>query len=537
MAEYVPAESLAFIETNDLVAIAQGVTGTEAWRQLAPPLTAPQELIPYGWSIRLARWTGIGSTEAVLFARSQLAFFFTQAQATASGDTLTIKPLAALVIETHTSQGRMRPAIEKRVEQFARSAYGEAILTRKQIDGVDIAEWKSADNTRRLLLAIVDTVAIVGNDESVVLSCVDVRRGKRASLAANQQLQIMRSQLGAAQSPLFAFVPKTGVKAIIQAWAFARADNGAEAGSIVPIISNAFGNLIDGFAFTSRFDQSGAEDRCRVALATGVTQQLSDDVSPEPLRGKVELPLVPSEATSVTSYRMRNPASFWRKLSTVISSRSDVLTAIASRPLLRGLLEPYGIVEPDIFFSAIGPSVQIVRLDSNRPAVLIASTFDKQSLRKIAEQRLGRAPKIEKVDDAEIMVGADGWSFAFDGEYFLSGPVEAVRRCLDAKARGKAIETQSSFRRSQASLDLTLPIVTLTFSQEVSSTISFVELFSSQERSAFSNNATAIRQAAESLPYSVSVVMIKDDGLEWSSRSSFGLVGSLFTTFAPETSR
>ena len=223
MSAYVPAESLAFIEVNDLIGVANGITGTEAWRVLAPTLGAPPQLIPYSWSIKLARWTGIGSAEAVVLARSQFGLFFTQAQATETANTLTIKPLAALVIETHTSQGRMKAVVEKHVGQFAQRSFGETSITRKYIDGVEIVQWKSPDNTRQLILAVIDTVAIIGNDESVVLRCIEVRRGRQPSLATNQQLQIMKEQLRDSQAPVFGFVPKAGVKAVIQAWAFARA--------------------------------------------------------------------------------------------------------------------------------------------------------------------------------------------------------------------------------------------------------------------------------------------------------------------------
>lgn len=537
MSAYVPAESLAFIEVNDPIGVANGITGTEAWRVLAPPLGAPSQLIPYSWSIKLARWTGIGSAEAVLLARSQFGLFFTQAQATETANTLTIKPLAALVIETHTSPGRMKGVVEKHVGQFAQRSFGETSIARKLVDGVEIVEWKSPDKTRQLILAVVDTVAIVGNDESVVLRCIEIRRGRQPSLATNQQLQTMKEQLRASDAPVFGFVPKAGVKAVIQAWAFARAGNAADAAAIAPLISNAFGNLIDGLAWTSRLDQSGAEDQCRVALAQGVSQQLSDDLTPEPLGDKLDFSFVPAEATSVTSYQLRNPASFWRQLNAVVSSRSDVLTAVASRPLLKAMLEPYGITDPDNFFPAIGPRLQLVRLDNSTPAVLIAQTFDKPALRKLAEQRLGRQPKSESFDDTEILVGSDGWGFAFAGDYFVTGPADAVRRCLDVKARGQAIAANASFTRARSTLDVSLPVVSLTLSPDGPTAVSFIELFSSQERSAFSKNAPLIQPGAASLPYSVSVTMMKGDAIEWSSRSSFGLLGSLFTAFAPERRR
>lgn|SRR5574341_33622 len=537
MAQYVPADALAFIEVNDPASALKGITQTEAWRTLSGPLEAPAQLTPNGWLLGLARWTGIGSSEAVLLARSQVALLLAQAQATESGTTLTIKPLAALVIETHTPQRRMRPAIEKYVAQFAERTYGQPTLTRKQVGEFELAEWSSSDNTRRLVLALVDTAAIVGNDETVVMSCVQVRRGTRQSLATNDQLATARQQLGAEQANVFAFVPRAGVKAAIQAWAISRAGNVADAASIAPLLSNAFGNLIDAFAFSSRFDNLGAEDRCRAFLANGVGQQLATNAVPEPLGTNLDFSFAPASADSVTTYQLRNPASFWSELNAVVSSRADVLAAFASKPLLRSLLEPYGIKDPDSFFPAIDPRLQVIRVERNSQAVLIAAIFDAQALRKLADQRLGRDPKIEALDQAELLIGSDGWSMAFTGNYFLSGPVDAVRRCLETKTLGTSLTTVPAFSRTQRSIDVSLPLISVTIGDDRAAAISFVELFSQRERSAFSENATAIQQAAGHLRYSASVTMLKDDTFEWTSKTSFGLVGSLFTTFAPERSR
>jgi len=109
-----------------------------------------------------------------------------------------------------------------------------------------------------------------------------------------------------------------------------------------------------------------------------------------------------------------------------------------------------------------------------------------------------------------------------------------VRRCLDAKTRGESIASVAPFSRAQSSVDMSLPIFSLSFTDDRASAISFVELFSKQERSAFSTNAATIQQGAASLKYSASVTTIKNGSLSWTGRSSFGLVGSLLTTFTPE---
>lgn len=536
MAAHVPADSLAFIEAGDLTAITQGIEESQAWKQMGPPLNAPASLFERRWLIGLARWTGLGPIDAVLVARSQVALVFTQAQATQSDDTLTIKPLAALVIQTHTSQRRMRPALEGHIEAFARKAYGQPSLTRKQVDGVDLAQWSSADNTRHLVYAFVETLAIVGNDESVVMSCVDVRRGKRPGLSGNLQLAQVRQQLNASTSPLFGFIPKAGVKPIIQAWALSRAGSTSDAATVVRLVSSTFGNLIDAFGWTARFDQNGVEDRCFVALTEGVAEKLKTSAFPEPVNLN-EFSYVPPDIASVTSYRLRNPDVFWRDLNTIVSSHADVLGAIAARPFLRALLAPYGIEDADAFFSSVGPPIQIVRMTNSTPSVLIANSFDRPGLRKVAQMGLGAKPKAETMGDTELLLSTiDNWSAAFDGNSFLTGPADSVRRCVSARANSQSVNSLDSFRRAHAFVNVSAPIMAITFTNDGQAAISFVELFSRHERSAFAANAPAINLASQNLPYAVSVTMMKGDGIEWTSKSSFGLLGSLFTSFAPEKS-
>ncbi len=538
MASYVPAESVAYIEANDLAQIAGSLSKTEAWGALAEALDAPRELISHRWLVSFARWTGIGSAESVLLARSQFAVCFAQPQATESGSTLTIKPLAALIIETHTSQNRMRPTIEKYVDKLARESYGaEVVVIRKQINGADLQEWSTADNSRRLVLSVIDTVAIVGNDESVVMSCLDVHVRKRKSLSEENQFQVARQNLIDSRSAVFAYVPKAGVKLVIQAWVLSRTGNSSEGTSLAPLISNTFGNLIDGLAWTARFDDAGAEDHCFVALAQGVTQQAASASSNDSLKS-IDTSFVPPDAMSVTVYNLRDAKSFWSQLNAVVSSHSDVIGAIASRPLLQGLLEPYGIRDADGFFAAIGPRLEIIHVDQSAPAVLVAETFDQQSIKKIASDRLGVNPRVESVGQAEMVVStSDNWGMAFLDKYFLSGPADEVRRCLEAKTRGESIRNVAAFNRTQSAVDTSLPIFSLSFADDRASAISFVELFSKQERSAFSANGAAIQKGAASLKYSASVTMVKHGSVEWTGRSSFGLLGSLLTTFAPEKTR
>jgi len=536
MAGYVPADCLVFVEANDLVEIGSGIERTDAWKALAAPVGASPGLLPNRWLIRLARWTGFGSTEAALVSRSQIALAFMGGKADESNTTLTIKPLAALVIETHTTQKRMRPVMEKQIEGFAQRWYGQSAIARKQIDGVDLAEWSSSDGTRKIIAAFVDSVVIVGNDESSVLRCVDVRRGRITALSGNKQLADLRRQVGATDASLFGFVTKAGVKPVLQSWALLRAGSAPEAATAAHIFADIFGNLIEGLAWSSKFTVSGAEDRCFLSLSEGIADKLRGSAIPDP-NPTSDLPFAPPEAHSVSVYHVRDVEGLWRELNAAVSSHADIVGAIAARPLLRSLFKPYGIDDPDIFVRAIGTRIETIRLEENSPSVLVAEAFDRQSLRKLAEQQLGPAAKTETIGDVELMLSSsNNWGASFPDNHFLIGPGEMVRQCLQAKTQSKSLSSVDAFRRSQLLIDVSLPITALTFTDDKRAAISFVELFSKQERSAFSTNAVAINQASRSLPYSVSVTMLKDGGFEWTSRSAFGLLGSLVVRFSPETS-
>ena len=537
MAIYAPADCVAFVEADDLVDLADGIGSSEAWTKLAAPLGARSTLLPNRWLIRLARWTGIGSGDAILFARSQFAIVFTGVEETEADATLTVKPLTTLIIETHTTQRRMRSTLERHVEDFAR-AHGQASLVHKQVDGVELAEWSSSDGARHITLAFVGTVAMVANDESSVMRCIDARRGKGASLLGNQQLEHARAQVGAAGAPLFGFVSKAGVKPILHAWALHLFSSNQNATTIAPVFGSIFSNLIEGFAWTSRFTEGRAEDRCFLQLSEGVADKLRVSAVPEDRVPSNEMTFVPPDTYSVSVYHFRDVERLWRDVNATVSSHADVVGAIAARPLLRSLFPPYGINDPDAFVSAVGTRMATIRLDENAPSVLVAGAFDRPSLRKLAQQRLGPTAKTETVGQAELMLSSsDNFAASFADDHLLTGTGDTVRRCLQAKAQTQSLASVDAYRRSERLIDSSLPIIALTFTDDRRPAISFVELFSQSARSAFSTNASSIDQASRSLPYAVSVTMLKEDGFEWTSRSAFGVFGSLAIGFVPENAR
>ena len=280
------------------------------------------------------------------------------------------------------------------------------------------------------------------------------------------------------------------------------------------------------------------EDRCAVTLVEGLADKLRTTFTPLDRFALDDLPFVPPDTHSVSLYHFRDVEGLWRDLNAAVSSHADLVGAIAARPMLRTLLKPYGIDDPDTFVRAVGPHLETIRSDDTSPSVLLAEALDRQSLRKLAQKRLGPRPATETVGDSEMMISSsDNWAMSLADNHFLSGQAEAVRRCLQARAQSQSLGSVDALRSAERLIDFSLPLTAITFTNDQHAAVSFVELFSQQERPTFSMNATAVNQAVRSLPYAVSVTMLKDGGLEWTSRSSFGLVGSLVVALTPETAR
>jgi hypothetical protein len=534
LSNYAPADSLGYVEVNELAEIAGGITDTQAWKSLAQPVGAPTSLTPNKWLIRLARWTGIGSTDTILFARSQVAIVLGGAEGTQEGSTITIKPLTTFIIDTHTSQRRMRATVERHIEELARRLYRNPVFVRKQIQNADLQEWQTSDGTHAIVFTFVDTAVIVSNDEISVLGSIDARAGRRTSLTAAGDLSTARATLDAANAPLFGYVAQTGVKSLLQAFALYRSGPSADAVTASRIFSDTVGGLIKSIGWTTRFVDGGVEDRSSIVLTDGTADKLRSSMLPERAPAITRLPFIPKEIHSLSLYQFRDASNFWADLNATVSSHTDLIGAVAARPMLRALVRPYGIDDADSFARAVGPQIQTVRLEKDSAAVLIAEVFDRPALRKAIAQRFGQSPKTENIGEAELLLSPkDNWAAAFIGNSFLIGPSDLVRKCLQVRDDSLSISSNDRFRKSQQLVDVSLPMITITFTEDQQAAVSFVEAFSNHDRPTFATNAAAIEAATASLPFAVSASLLKAQSFEWTSRSSFGVVGSLATELIP----
>lgn len=545
MAAYVPADSLLYIEANNLPDIVSGIVSTDAWKALAPPAGLSSSLSGIRWLSRAAAWTGIGSADAVVFSRAQIAVTVLALDAAEAGDTLKIKPRAALVIESHTSEARTRHAVEKRVGDFAHRAYGEPQVKRRESDGIQFITWSTKTGERQIVAAVIDTVAVIGNDEAAVRACLSVRRGERPSLMGNKQLEEMRKRLGSSEAVAFGYVSPTGAAKISEVAATAYAAQFSSDTQAQSFAASMFPQLVPKIlgsaGWSTRFVDGVVEDRYFLALQNGLASRLQEPLAATEHRTLSASELLPAETYSITSYNYRDPEAAWRGLNTAISSQLGILGEVFVPRLLEGAFKPYGIDEPGHFLRSIGPEIVTARInDRGASTVIIVAVRDEKSLRELINKRLGANTRSERVGDAELIIAKDAQRGAasFTDGHLVMGSAENVRRCLLARKEAKTLSTAEAFKRS-ASQQATAPNSpsVMTYTNDGMPARAFISAVVAQRVARERNiNHTELERALDRLSYAASETRLNEDGFERKTHSSFGQLGVLTTQFAPESS-
>ncbi|MEP6912356.1 MAG: hypothetical protein ABI923_06360, partial [bacterium] len=532
MTSYVPSESLLYLEVNNLPRIAKGIVDTSKGLSIGAQLKSSPFRVT--WIGRLARWTGIGTTEEVILARSQFAMVILALDATDDQPTLRIRPAAALLIETHTSQRRMRPAIEKQIEQLARRVYAQVSIKRKNIDGIEFVEWVSQADGRSIVATFLDSLVIVGNDELAVQACVAARRGTRPSLASNKDLSAMRDRLRGDSAAAFGYVSSDGLGKLLAFAAPLYVDRLSTSSEAQRILASLAGKLFQSAGWAAGFEGGRIEDRYFVSLPHDVASNLREAFAAGPTTTANAIRFLPADTYSFTRYNLRDPLLAWRGLNKALSSHVDILGAVMITPLLKAALSPYGIDDPDTFLGAVGSEIVTVRLDEgSTPSVLIVQPHDPAALQRLISKRLGAGVRRELVGGYEMLVSSDESDIAasFADEELLIGPPALVGRCLLARSQQSTLDSVSSYKLVSRNVPYPPPLA-ITYSRDLKSAQDFLSIISGRQVQPISGTAASRPE----IPYAVSATAFTDEGFEKRTNSTFGFFGTLAAQFDSQLS-
>jgi hypothetical protein len=527
MADYAPADSIVYVEFNNLAAVAQAIQHSDVW-QAAAPIThskpADQNRV-----LRAATRAGIGPLPAVLLARAQIALVVVDLNASEEHDTLKVRPEIAIIAETHTSGWRTKPLAVEAIKQLASFAYGASMCNERSSDA-NYIECSVAGGERKIVGAVDGTLVVIGNSDNAVRRCLDVRHGVRPSLRTDTELLKVRANVTSQTTLGFGYIsPANSAK--LFSWAAPLLMGQAPGDQqLEQLLAVSAGKVLRGVAWTASSSTHGIEDRFLFSLEPGVVSRLQPAFETSE-RDENFWKLVPEGFQSLTIYRNKAPATAWSSLDSAVSFKLDALPAVLFGSLLRSSLSVYGISDPKEALTTLSPP--LLTLKPSKPAegsILVARVSDEATLRRSLTK------EIFKGDKGQILEGlnsnpdaAKEFTAVFADGYVLLGKTENMQSSLLA-LRQNAASDQKDLQRSAK--ESSAPIVT--YANDEARIHDFVStLLQLQGRKLSEQELANLQNTMRQFGFSSTETRLNAFGIERTTHSAFGQFSTLASLLQP----
>lgn len=535
MAVYAPATSLLYLESNQPLAVAHALISTDAWKIIDRATGTRSVAHSESWLESLIRWTGIGPTKSVILLRAQVAVVVTDLGTIEDGETLRVKPEGAILIDTHTTESRIRLPMEEALRQLAEITYGKPTTRRTTIEGVELIEWIAPEGSRQIVATIVGSLVIIGNSEQAVRNCLAVALRRNGNLKEDPGLARMRVQLAGDRALTFGYVPSANTARLLSVGIpliMGRAPGDSEFQRL--ITANA-AKVLGDLGWSSHSFKNGIEDHYLISLQPSIVARLKPDFARHGVTNQKRLRL-PDHVHSVTYYKFGNPAAVWQDLKGAASSQMDVVSAVVFSSLLKSALLSYGIDDPETFLGAARGEIVTLRLDqSGERTMLIASVRDEESLRTMVRNRLGPNLRSTHLHENEIFEDAKselGVMLSKD-VIVLGSPSDVRRYAEESQPNGQMNDDQFSRLTFFVPFSSSANIVTYSDdSDRIGKFISAVLAAKSVQPTA----PGIIEPMIAELPYSATETTLGERGFERVTKSPLGQFSALLPLLVPETS-
>lgn len=517
MARYVPAETLIYLETNDLPAVLRAYTETDAWRETAPQFGVRQDFGAFGAISRFLANANLGSTETIVFGRSQVAVALVNVETADAEDeeTLKIRPRYAIVIETKSFQSIAERFVEKQIGDFAQRQFGEASREKVQRGAANWTIFRSLRDERKIYAAVAGGTIVFGNDETAIRLCFEARDERRPNLAQSPSLAEMRRATDAENALAFGFVTGEGVRKLSSIGAVFFAGQAASEPAAMSLIAQSLPPMIEkcvnGVGWSTRATGGKIEDRYFVSVPPDLSARLREPLAASNQSNTDAANFLPSETQSITVYNFKDAGAAWRAILLAISAKLDAFAAAAFTQVASNLLEPYGVERPNDFLNSTSKEIVTARLsEKENETIAIARINDADKARRALRP-------IDENDRAAI----------FADRTLILGEKEDVARCLSA-GENSLSKTDAWRDFAQMKISPDEPFVrTLTLEAETNAA-AFVRIFADEKHKQISANSERKFSRASS----IAETSWRENGFERRTASPFGLIGTLAVNFA-----
>lgn len=416
MRTLVPADSLVYLETNDLAAALQPIIDSKPFTEAAkskPDLSAIK-----GVQLAVAV-TGFETSEEKINDDQSIG---------------KIQPRFVAIADTHAWNFQAVGFAESKLGSFVAKIYdSEPSLEKSEKNGGKYFTWTATDG-RKAYALVIDSLIYFGNDETSIDKCLAVRRGETDSIITTGKIQPADRQTLAS-----GYVSTDGIDQIANIIGLKFASETSEdseiQSAIAGILPKLLRNMITEISWTATKTDQGIEDKYVVSLPPDISNVFSETMEPLNTTDERMLALTPTDSDVVTQYNLKNPQLAWRSLILTLQNLVDPLVGRTIPIFANTFFEPYGIQDGDMFLGASSPTLIVVKDRDDDNVAIISKPVDdnksQQSLLPGFSHTEGNAAIFDK-DNLKIVMS-------------ITGNPDVVKRCFQAERSGNNLATDVRF--------------------------------------------------------------------------------------------
>lgn len=413
----VPAETLIYLETNDLAAAIQPILDSDSFKQAAK--TTPD----------------LSALKGVQMAVAVTGFETSEERLTDENSVGRVQPRFVAVADTHAWNYQAVGFAEKKLGSFVADIYrNDASLEKTEKLGGKYFTWNAKDG-RKAFALVIDSLIYFGNDATAIEKCVAVKKGEADSIAKTGKLPNR-----VADSLASGYVSTDGVSQIAALAGLSFATQASDDEEIQSAVAGILPKLIRGtvtdISWTATRGSQGFEDKFTFGGTPESAPVMSESFAPTSQINTELFQFATNKSSAVTLYNLDKPNVAWRGLISTTSSKADAFGAKMIGEFSNAFAEPYGISDAELFLSGVGSNIVSIRTDAegDQPA-LIATVTSPEAVRRALSKDLKPDKAASDALGFEVLKDEDSMA-VFAGNTIIAGDSDAVTACVQAKAAG-----------------------------------------------------------------------------------------------------
>ena len=482
-----PADSLIYLETNDLGAALQPVIDSKSFTEAAQ--AKPD----------------ISALKGVQLAIAVTGFETTEQPVNEENSVLNFQPHFVAIADTHAWSWQTRSFAENQLGEFVNKIYGgEVQLEVTPKNGGTQYVWTAQDG-RKSFAFVVGSLILFGNDESAIERVQSVRRGETDAIAKNGKVP------SGADALAIGYVSTEGIGQIANIVGAQKAKESGEESEVQSFVARVLPQLLRGAiteaTWTARRTEQGIDDRLTLALNNEAASVFYETMAAAETPDQSLLNFAPTEATSVTQYNLKNPQIAWRSVLLTVQKLTDPASGTLVSALSDSFFEPYGVSNGEAFLSSVAPGIVTVKYDDDEDVAVIAKATNPTALNSSIDAEEKKNP------GGFIQINEPGFE-----NFVIAGEPETTAKCTRAHQ-----SSQNLLKQQIAPLESANPPAIRTFGVDRDTAILLATVLNE-------------RRSEDAVPISRYIVetRFKQTGMERRLISEFGLLSSIITLLASE---